>query len=155
MRVVKSLKILFSILNYFLKFLIIGGKEKNMPEAEIRYFTPSEANKTLPLVKQIVQDILNSTFRIKTIAEEKEGYIEDNQEVKGLIEKIDSYLNELNILGCAYKDWNFQFGLVDFPGIINGEEVNLCWRSDEDSIKYYHGIEEGYAGRKPIPADQL
>ncbi|RPI70946.1 MAG: DUF2203 family protein, partial [Ignavibacteriales bacterium] len=46
-------------------------------------------------------------------------------------------------------------GLVDFPSIINNKEVFLCWRSDEDEIKFYHDIDSGYSGRKPIPENYL
>ena len=62
---------------------------------------------------------------------------------------------ELEEIGCFYKDWNFTIGLVDFPAIIDGKEVLLCWRSDEDDILYYHGFEDGYAGRKEIPDKYL
>jgi hypothetical protein len=41
-------------------------------------------------------------------------------------------------------------GLVDFPAMIDGEEVLLCWRSDEPEVLYYHGLEDGFAGRKKI-----
>ena len=54
-------------------------------------------------------------------------------------------------LNQIYKDWNFTVGLVDFPFVIEGADVYLYWRSDEDEIKFYHSIEEGYSGRKPIP----
>jgi hypothetical protein len=64
-------------------------------------------------------------------------------------------MKELEEIGCSYKDWSFELGLVDFPSIIDGKEVLLCWRSDEESVKYYHGLLEGFAGRKPIPDDYL
>jgi len=60
-------------------------------------------------------------------------------------------MRELEDIGCYYKDWNFSEGLVDFPAIIDGEEVYLCWKSNEDSIMYYHGINDGFRGRKLIP----
>jgi len=126
-----------------------------MPETQIKYFTPAEANKTLPLVKKIVRDILNDTFQLRSIAESLGGLIEDNAEVKQLITNVDGYMRELEEIGCSYKDWNFQIGLIDFPAIIDGEEVLLCWRNDEDKILFYHGINEGYAGRKPIPNKYL
>ncbi len=50
-----------------------------------------------------------------------------------------------------YKDWNFTIGLVDFPSLIDGKEVYLCWRTDEEEIRFYHGMDEGYSSRKPIP----
>ena len=126
-----------------------------MPETQIKYFTPLEAKKTLPLVKKIVRDILNDAFQIRTISESLNGNIEGNTEIKLLAANMDGYMNELEEIGCSFKDWNFQIGLVDFPAIIDGEEVLLCWRSDEEDILFYHGYSDGYAGRKPIPEEYL
>ena len=72
-----------------------------------------------------------------------------------LQEEIEALMKELEDLGCFYKDWNFEIGLVDFPALIQGEEVFLCWRSDEKNIRWYHPVEEGYAGRKLIPENLL
>ena len=58
---------------------------------------------------------------------------------------------EVEELGCTYRDWSFSLGLVDFPAQIDGEDVYLCWRSDERDVRYYHGLLEGYAGRRLIP----
>jgi hypothetical protein len=62
---------------------------------------------------------------------------------------------ELTEIGCSYKDWGFEMGLVDFPGFIDGQPVCLCWRSDEPTVEWYHAPEAGYAGRQPIPAELL
>jgi len=120
-----------------------------------KYFTPKEAKKTLPLVKKIVKDILDTSFQVKTIAEQMGRNAEENPEVRKLLNEIQYFLKELEEIGCYYKDWNFSIGLVDFPSFINDEEVFLCWRSDEEDILYYHGINEGYAGRKRIPSELL
>lgn len=120
---------------------------------EIRYFTLEEANKTLPLVKQIVMDILNSSREMRLIAEDLDGKIEENQQIQDLAEKITGFIKELEDLGCEYKDWNFTVGLVDFPAILGGEEVYLCWRTDEDEISYYHQKNTGYEARKLIKED--
>ena len=122
---------------------------------DVKYFTPKEAINTLPLVKKIVRDILNDAFQMQTISESISDDLESNSENKQLTINISGYIRELEEIGCSYKDWNFQFGLVDFPSIINGEEVLLCWRSDEDEILFYHGINDGFAGRKPIPEEYL
>lgn len=117
-----------------------------------KYFTPVEASKTLPLVKRIVHDILATGQRIGTLTlmqEEKQN----SAEVDDLIDTLNGYFAELQQIGCYYKDWNFTIGLVDFPAKIDGKEVLLCWRSDEESLKYYHDLESGYAGRKPIPLE--
>ncbi len=62
-------------------------------------------------------------------------------QVKDAIEKIQN-------TGCVVKD--LDSGLVDFPSIINNEEVYLCWRLGEDRIRFWHRQDEGFAGRKPI-----
>lgn len=124
-----------------------------MTTTATKYFTPEEAKRTLPLVKKIVKDILDTTFQIRTIVDQIGKDAEENPEVKKLVDEFNYFMKELEEIGCYYKDWNFSIGLVDFPAIINGEEVFLCWRSDEEDILYYHGINEGYAGRKRIPPD--
>lgn len=122
-----------------------------MTETEIKYFSPEEANRTLPLVKKIVKDILDYSFELKTISDSTGGEIEENKEAQNLVSAIKSFMAELEEIGCYYKDWNFSIGLVDFPAIIDGAEVYLCWKSDEEKIIHYHGINEGFRGRKLIP----
>lgn len=117
---------------------------------EIKYFTPDEARKTLPLVKKIVADILNVSKEMRLLANDLDENIENNSEFIFLSNQINKYFSELEEIGCYYKDWSFSVGLVDFPSIIDDEEVYLCWRSDEDNIYYYHGINEGYMGRKKL-----
>jgi hypothetical protein len=109
-----------------------------------RLFTRDEAESTLPLVRQIVADILQTGRRIKEMSE-------DNEESPRLQEELEENLRELADMGCYFKDWNFSIGLVDFPAMIDGQIVFLCWRSDEDSLRWYHSIENGYQGRKPLP----
>jgi hypothetical protein len=120
-----------------------------------KYFTPAEANKTLPLAIRIVRDILDTSHQIRTLMTVLEGENENHPQIEGLLDDLKSYFAELEEMGCYYKDWNFSIGLVDFPAFIDNKEVFLCWRSDESSIRYYHEIEAGYAGRKPIPKDYL
>ncbi len=118
---------------------------------EIKYFTPADARKTLPLVKNIVRDILQTTREMRLIAEEVNNGIEDDVRIQKLAGEVNGFLSELEEIGCYYKDTKFQIGLVDFPSMINGEEVYLCWRSDESDILYYHEMDTGYSGRKLIP----
>jgi hypothetical protein len=55
--------------------------------------------------------------------------------------------------GCLVKD--LDIGLVDFPTLFRGTEVYLCWRLGESGITFWHGVDEGYRGRKPIDQDFL
>jgi hypothetical protein len=135
----------------FVRLCFIIRQQKLFMQTEIKYFTPGEAVKTLPLVKKIVIDILADAAQLRVISSGTAINVENNSEIKRLTQNIEGYLRELEEIGCYYKDWNFQLGLVDFPSIIDGKEVLLCWRSDEESIEFYHGINDGYAGRKLIP----
>ena len=69
-----------------------------------------------------------------------------------LAETMKSALNRILETGCLIKD--LEVGLLDFPALINNEEVYLCWRLGEDRIRFYHRQNEGFAGRKPLnPGD--
>ena len=120
---------------------------------DTKYFTPAEARRTLPLVKKIVKDILDTSREMRLLAEELNGKVESDPDIQKLGADIESFLSELEEIGCFFKDWNFTMGLVDFPGVIDDREVFLCWKSDEDDIRFYHDVQEGYAGRKPIPEE--
>lgn len=124
-----------------------------MADIQTKYFTPAEAKKTLPLVKQIVRDILNDASQLKEISQSVGFDFNESRVARQLAANVDKYMKELEEIGCYYKDWDFKTGLVDFPSVIDNEEVLLCWRSDEEDILFYHGINEGYMGRKPIPEE--
>jgi len=120
---------------------------------ETKYFTPAEARKTLPLVRQIVKDILDTTREMRLIADELGSNAEDDPVIRKMAGDVDGFMKELEEIGCYFKDWNFSIGLVDFPAVIDGKEVFLCWKSDEEEIRFYHSIEDGFTGRIPIPEE--
>ena len=115
------------------------------------WFTPDKANRTLPLVRVVVRDILERGRELRSLAEKGAS----SEELRGVKADIAVLTNELERIGCSYRDWNFDVGLVDFPAVMNGEEVCLCWRSDEEEVIWYHTPESGYAGRKRIPTALL
>ncbi|MCL6544199.1 MAG: DUF2203 domain-containing protein [Bryobacteraceae bacterium] len=55
--------------------------------------------------------------------------------------------------GCLIKD--LDIGLLDFPTLYQGREVYLCWKLGEESIQYWHEVEDGFRGRRPVDADFL
>ena len=122
----------------------------------MKHFTPTQANKTLPLVQKIVQDILKTGRRLGEIHESMgEEAARENPEFETLADHLDELFVELEEIGCSYRDWNFEVGLVDFPAIIDGKDALLCWRSDEKEIRFYHDLKTGYVGRQPIPEKLL
>lgn len=116
-----------------------------------RRFTPREANQTLPLVKRIVADILAGASRLREASEKLGERAGDDPDVQRIVDAIEEHMKELESIGCSYKDWNFEVGLVDFPAVLEGRDVLLCWRSDEPVLAWYHDEAAGFAGRQPIP----
>ena len=119
---------------------------------QTKIFTLEKAMKTLPLVERIVADILKTGQGIRELSVEMEKP-EDDPQINRLMDQLDELFEEIESIGCYYKDWNFTVGLVDFPAKIHDKDVMLCWRSDEKEIRYYHDHESGYAGRRQIPKD--
>jgi hypothetical protein len=70
-----------------------------------------------------------------------------------LAQSLKSALNRILETGCVVKD--LEVGLLDFPAIIDNQDVYLCWKLGEDRIRFYHRQDEGFAGRKPIDPRDL
>lgn len=68
-------------------------------------------------------------------------------------ERLKAALENIQEIGCVVKD--LDIGLVDFPTLFRGEEVYLCWKVGEPDIQFWHGVNEGFAGRKPINQEFL
>lgn len=128
-----------------------------------RVFTVEEANRTLPLVSRIVEDIVRdyARWREKVDAFEVEvarsegasagaDALRFEKEAQSLAEEIERCVGELAELGIEFK--GFDAGLVDFPGELDGRPVYLCWRLGEAQVEYWHDLESGFAGRQPLHA---
>jgi hypothetical protein len=63
-------------------------------------------------------------------------------------ESLVEVVNRIQGTGVLVKD--LDTGLVDFPSMLDGEEIYLCWKLGEDHIAFWHGVDEGFSGRKPI-----
>ena len=67
------------------------------------------------------------------------------------LERLKKALTEIEESGCVVKD--LDIGLIDFPTLLDGTEVYLCWKLGETEIGFWHGTDEGFAGRKSIDSD--
>jgi hypothetical protein len=127
----------------------------------MQLFTVEQANRTLPLVRKIVQDVVQQHRRWREAILELDLVVssiraDDPSErasaleraVQGLAREIDGYKRELEDLGIQLKDP--RLGLVDFPSEMAGRNVLLCWRLGEPEVQYWHEIDSGYAGRQPL-----
>ena len=130
-----------------------------------RHFTPDEANALLERVRPIAESLVvhRRTFTVTAARRARltarisgNGGDFDPQEPRELNEQLEHEaeaiaraVEELGRLGVLVKD--LDRGLVDFPALREGEEVLLCWQVGEEEVAYWHGVEEGFAGRKPLP----
>jgi len=64
------------------------------------------------------------------------------------IQKVKDAMAEIDAIGVQVKD--LDIGLLDFPCEVDGQIVLLCWKLGEKAITHWHGVSEGYAGRKPV-----
>jgi hypothetical protein len=124
------------------------------PSLPRKRFTVAEANKTLPLVRRVVGDIVHT----HDLALELQKQLESSSPVKSTpapqkqldlaMDRLEDLLHELTHIGCELKD--YQTGLIDFVGQHQGRDVYLCWKLGEEKIAYWHELNAGFAGRKPI-----
>lgn len=126
-----------------------------------KVFTLEEANRTLPLVKRIVGDIVVAHRALQERAaefsaidpeaggaDERRGEL--RRQIDALTEQVNAYIGELHRLGCVFK--GFEEGLVDFYTLRGDRPVFLCWKLGEDEIEWWHEMHAGYAGRQPLTA---
>jgi hypothetical protein len=130
-----------------------------------RIFTPEEANAALvelrPIVERMVEHRRNLTAaqlhqaQLVTSIAGNGGDLQpsDLREAAATIEHeaaaISECAEQINAAGAEIK--SLEEGLLDFPARRGDEHVLLCWKLGEDEIRYWHGLEEGFAGRKPLP----
>ena len=122
-----------------------------------KLFSLEEANRTLPLVSRIIGDIvrvngevLEAYGRVRALTEEgrRVKAEEAEDELRELVHQAEEHCDELAEIGCVCKDPSV--GLVDFPARIERRIVFLCWKTGEPEIRYWHEIEAGFTGRKPV-----
>jgi hypothetical protein len=104
------------------------------------FFTPKQANEFLPEIKQITERVIE----IKKSVDSKT----DENAMSESMEQLEKEIQKLEDLGCVLKDMST--GLVDFPAVRLGTRVWLCWRLEEEHVAFWHGLHEGFAGRKSV-----
>ena len=131
-----------------------------------RLFTPDEVDALIPRLADIVgrarEHHRQASSLQQHLHEEQErirssgGGLIDQRDWKAKAERLDGLaievreaLSAIAELGGVTKD--LEMGLVDFPGRVGDETVNLCWKYGETAVRFWHGLDEGYAHRKPLP----
>jgi hypothetical protein len=132
---------------------------------EPRYFTVEEANDALDEVRPLTEELVEHRRALVELQERQSsltariagngGNVEP-QELQDVQERLDEEVAgiarcvaRIHEVGALVKD--LDDGLVDFPAVRDGEDILLCWRLGEDEIGFWHGLDEGFSGRKPLP----
>jgi hypothetical protein len=130
-----------------------------------RYFTPGEVEALIPLLTRAMRRVMTaheqaSTLRERLRAEgerialagggvlDRARWRGDTERIERLTQRVQDGLQRIAESGGVPKDLGL--GLVDFPHLRDGREVNLCWKYGEREIRHWHGLDEGYAARKPL-----
>lgn len=130
-----------------------------------RYFTPDEANEALEEVRPLTEELVEHRRALVELQERQAALMAriagnggdlEPRELQDVQERLDEEVAgiarcvaRIHEAGGFVKD--LDEGLVDFPAQRDGEEVLLCWRLGEDEVGSWHGLEEGFSGRKPLP----
>lgn len=124
-------------------------------------FTVDHANRTLPLVRKIVEDVVREHRRWQEAIVELDLLVSGaradlpdpratalERQIQTIAREIEAFEGELEALGIQLKDR--RIGLIDFPSELDGRRVLLCWRLGEPSVQFWHDENAGYAGRQPL-----
>lgn len=135
-----------------------------------RYFTRDEAQSLIPKLERTIREAVDLKQEFRSVeAEIREltnrimmlggSQVNQNQFIdlrarrEVAIRNLKDAVDRVHGFGCLVKD--LDMGLVDFPTLFEGREVYLCWRLGESEIAFWHGIDEGFPGRKPIDDEFL
>jgi hypothetical protein len=130
-----------------------------------RTFTPAEVEALIPVLTEIMEGVMGARAEATALQEhtqaerhriavvgggviDREAWRAGQARLEVLTRRVEEGLNRILALGGVPKDMGL--GLVDFPHRRAGEVVNLCWKFGEREIRFWHGLDEGYAGRKPL-----
>ncbi|RNB88369.1 DUF2203 family protein [Brevibacillus nitrificans] len=124
-----------------------------------KYFTPEEANELLPYVRaelSFMQEAKRTFYKLYQQREEVKKLLPVDESELFAVEcrlefmEMEAKMRITRLLEKGVQVKDVDIGLFDFPAMINGEEVLLCWREGESEITHYHGLHEGFQGRKKL-----
>ena len=127
-----------------------------------RTFTPDEANSALDQVRPLAERMVELRARLGELEDEQREVVRivagngsgegvgdaRTPEFAKLARELQDVVDELTSIGIQLKDADT--GLLDFPAVREGEDVLLCWSVGEPAVEWWHGLEDGFAGRQRI-----
>ena len=129
-----------------------------------RYFTLDEANAAVDELRPVVERMVETRRRFREAQQRRADLTEQagsnggdltptdfadvEQELELEAGELARCIDRIQSAGALVKD--LDQGLLDFPALRDGEEILLCWHLGEDEIAFWHGLEDGFAGRRPL-----
>ena len=130
-----------------------------------RYFSVADVEALIPELTRVMKQVMSANVEASKARErlqaeqrridlagggilDRRAWRADKDRIERLTAEMQRGLGAIAELGGVPKD--LSLGLVDFLHLRNGREVNLCWKHGEREIRHWHGLDEGYAGRKPL-----
>jgi hypothetical protein len=130
-----------------------------------RTFTLDEAQDLVPVLESLLRTAIESKRIIETAEAESQALAQRifmsggmslnivqiarrKAEREKAFQRVKDAMGEIDAMGVQVKD--LDIGLLDFPCEVDGQVVLLCWKLGEATITHWHGLNEGFAGRKPI-----
>ena len=124
---------------------------------EKRFFTVEEARQLLPSLKELMGQLMVISHRLEEYRDLVQQLADSASSNTGgpegtayldIVISLQSCLTQLQETGCVLR--SLQDGLVDFPHLKQGREIYLCWKYGEEDIRFWHEVDEGFAGRTPL-----
>ena len=127
-----------------------------VPKPGKKYFTLDEANRALPYVTRIMNDIVACYGQVLEIRRKldrsasADNRAETERDYDHAMDRLSGFMDELQQVGVELKD--FEKGLLDFPAVHEGREIYLCWHRGEHKVHTWHEVDAGFAGRQDAAA---
>src|SRR5688572_28183647 len=127
-----------------------------MPHRFQKHYTIEQARALLPQIREWLAEIHQLRRRLKQLDERITQILTGGVDAGG--ESVNAQIKLLADLQRVFQEFEqrqiqikeIERGLIDFPAIIGGKEVFLCWEQDEDDIEFWHDLDTGYAGREKL-----
>jgi hypothetical protein len=130
-----------------------------------RYFSRAEVEALIPVLTEIMEGVMKTQAEVAELQErinrerrritlsgggviDRQAWRAEQTDLEVLTRRVQDGLSRILALGGVPKDLGL--GLVDFPHRRAGQVVNLCWKFGEREVRFWHGLDEGYTGRKPL-----
>ena len=122
-----------------------------------KHYTRDEARELLPQIREWLAELNRLREDLQKFEKRLGGMAEQGNDVGG--ETVNNWIRALAGMQSLLAEFqrrqifikDLARGLIDFPALIGGREVFLCWESDEDDVEFWHDLETGFGGREKLP----